>query len=172
MALPLRAVLRSDQPGGSFALGELIDEYGEEIYLDLKEFWGLDLVSFIAGEVFSSITIIFAMLRNLPEGSRYYAAVTVDREENPPEVTDKPKPDPRMEAIMDHRVWTLDRRLVAMEINAINLNTAISGTWGPDGPPKFEQIGPSAWTEGAIKPAEQEYEDNFDFFRKNGFPLG
>lgn len=113
------------------------------------------------------------MLRNLPEGSRYYAAVVVDREESGDE--EPHELDPRHEAITDHRVWTLDRRLQAIAINAINMNTAVSGHWGEDGPPDFETIGPSSWREeakAAQKKPEQEFTDNFDFFRKMGFPLG
>lgn len=129
----------------------------------------MDLVSFIAGEVFSSIPLILAMLRNLPEGSRYYAAIAVDREDD----EENKELDPRTEALLDHRVWTLDRRLKAMAINAINLNTAVSGHWGEDGPPDMETIGPASWRKtDKKKPAEQEFKDNFDFFRKMGFPLG
>lgn len=110
------------------------------------------------------------MLRNLPEGSRYYAAVAVDRESE--QSAESAPADPRTESIMDHRVWTVDRRLQAMEINAINLNTAVSGTW-QDGPPDFETIGPASWRpDGPKKKTEQEFTDNFDFFRKMGFPLG
>lgn len=110
------------------------------------------------------------MLKNLPEGSRYYAAMAVDREDR-----DDIELDPRKEAILDHRIWTLDRRLRAMAINAINMNTAVSGHWGEDGPPDFETIGPSSWRKeasAAKKKPEPEFKDNFDFFRKMGFPLG
>lgn len=111
------------------------------------------------------------MLRHLPEGSRYYAAVAVDHKNDPPAES-----DPRAEAIMDHRVWTMDRRLQAMQINAINFNTAATGMWSKDAPPPdFETIGPASWNrkEGEPTPkAEQEFTDNFDFFRKMGFPLG
>lgn len=110
------------------------------------------------------------MLKNLPEGSRYYAAVVVDREAAGE--TEDIEIDPRRESLMDHRVWTLDRRLRAMQINAINMNTVVSGHWGEDGPPDFETIGPSAWRVEAKKKPEQEFKDNFDFFRKMGFPLG
>lgn len=108
------------------------------------------------------------MLRNLPEGSRYYAALAVDNQtEDAPESDER---DPRTEEVMDHRVWTIDRRLVAMLINAVNLNTAVSGHW--EKPPDFETIGPASWSPTAAKkPAEQEFADNFDFFRKMGFPL-
>ena len=109
------------------------------------------------------------MLRNLPEGSRYYAAMAVD---NPRDESEQSaEADPRTEAIMDHRVWTMDRRLQAMVIIALNLNTAISGHW--DKPPDFETIGPASWRPDApAKKPAQEFADNFDFFRKMGFPLG
>ena len=109
------------------------------------------------------------MLRNLPEGSRYYAAMAVD---HPSDESESAEADPRQEAIMDHRVWTLDRRLQAMVINALNLNTAVSGHW--DKPPDFETIGPASWRDDprAKKKSAQEFTDNFDFFRKMGFPLG
>lgn len=107
------------------------------------------------------------MLRNLPEGSRYYAAMAVDNKNDAPESDER---DPRLEEVMDHRVWTLDRRLVAMLINAVNLNTTVSGHW--EKPPDFETIGPASWSEDVQKPSEQEFTDNFDFFRKMGFPLG
>jgi len=68
-------------------------------------------------------------------------------------------------------MWTLSNRLRAMQINAINLNVAASGNWGKDGPPDFPTIGPAGWQQ---PPAEQkpEYTDNFDFFRKMGWPSG
>lgn len=113
------------------------------------------------------------MLRNLPEGSRYYAAMAVDHQDDGSEQS--AERDPRTEAIMDHRVWTIDRRLQAMAINAINFNTAATGMWSKDAPPPdFDTIGPASWNrkEGPAAKAEQEFTDNFDFFRKMGFPLG
>ena len=109
------------------------------------------------------------MLRNLPEGSRYYAVMAVDRKDDQP--AEARESDPRTEEIMDHRVWTMDRRLVAMLINAVNLNTTVSGHMDKS---PFETIGPSSWSEDEPKKpaAEQEFTDNFDFFRKMGFPLG
>lgn len=110
------------------------------------------------------------MMRNLPEGSRYYAAMAVDHKHGAPSTEER---DPRTEEIMEHRVWSIDRRLAAMQINAINLNTAVSGHW--DKPPDFQTVGPASWQEDDTpqepKPA-QEFTDNFDFFKKMGFPLG
>jgi hypothetical protein len=173
VAVHLPGVLRKDRPGGSRALGELIEEYGEEIYLDLKEYWDFDLVSFIAGEVFSSIRVISSLIRNLPEGSRFRAVTAVDY---PEASEDRPESDPRAEAIADRRSWTLDRRLVAMEINAINLNTAATGQW-KGSPPDFPTVGPAEWQSPADKRGsktgpEPAYTDNFDFFKKMGWPSG
>jgi hypothetical protein len=57
-----------------------------------------------------------------------------------------------------------------MEINAINLNTAATGHW-KDGPPDFPTIGPADWQGPPAKPAPV-YKDNFDLFRKMGWPSG
>jgi hypothetical protein len=172
VAVHLPGILRGDGPGGSWALGRLIEEYGEEILLDLREYWDFDLVGYIAGEVFSSIRIISSLIRNLPEGSRFLAAVAVDR----PEISgDGPEPDPRIEAINDRRTWTLDRRLQAMAVNAVNTHTALSIQW-KDKPPDFPVIGPAEWQpndrSGASAKPEPVYTDNFDFFRKMGWPSG
>lgn len=109
--------------------------------------------------------MISSLIRNLPEGSRFRAAVAYD---HPDESEDLPQADPRAEAIADRRSWTLARRLQAMEINAINTNTAVTGNW-KDKPPEFPTIGPAEWLG---PPAKQEpvYTDNFDFFRKMGWP--
>ena len=108
------------------------------------------------------------MIRNLPEGSRYVAAVTVDRAD---EQESDIEPDPRMEALMDNRVWTIDRRLKAMQINAIYSQVAVSGTWGKDGPPDFPVVGPSVWRDASPKKSK-ELKDNFDVLRKMGWPGG
>lgn len=138
--------------------------------MDLKEYWNFDLVSFIAGEVFSSITLIFAMIRNLPEGSRFVASMTVDNLDKNGEA--QRLTDPRTEAVMDHRVWTIDRRLQAMAVNAIYTNTAVSGQW-KDKLPEFPIIGPADWQGPPAEPrTEPVYTDNFDLFRKMGWPVG
>lgn len=91
--------------------------------------------------------------------------------DHPEASEDLPEPDPRVEAINDRRVWTLDRRLAAMGINAIQTHTALSVQW-KDGPPEFPIIGPADWQSPAEKPKEAErvYTDNFDFFRQMGWP--
>ena len=105
------------------------------------------------------------MLRNLPEGSRFVAAMTVDTPDAP-----APLVDPRTEALMDHRVWTLDRRLTAMQINAIYSQIAVSGHWGKDGPPDFPIVGPQDWQ--AETKESKEPKDNFDVLKRMGWPGG
>lgn len=107
------------------------------------------------------------MIRNLPEGSRFNAARLADADDAP---SDEHELDPRTEALADNRVWTLDRRLKAMQINAIYTQIAVSGHWGKDGPPAFPTIGPSAWREESTK--SKEPKDNFDVLRKMGWPGG
>jgi len=109
------------------------------------------------------------MLRNLPEGSRFAAVMAVDAvNQDAPERT----PDPRMEAVMDHRAWTIDRRMKAMEINAIYSLIAVSGEWGKKGPPTFPTIGPAAWQPDSKPKKSDEPKDNFDVLRKMGWPGG
>lgn len=107
------------------------------------------------------------MIRNLPEGSRFVSAMEVDRDK---ENDTTPPTDPRTEAVMDQRVWTLDRRLTAMTINAIYSQIAVSGHWGKDGPPDFPTVGPAEWR--AESKQSKEPKDNFDVLRKMGWPGG
>lgn len=167
-------MVRGDGRGGSYALGELIDEYGEEIYFDLKEFWGLDLVAFIAGEVHSTPALILAMLRQLPEHSRFAAAIKADR----PELLEPPAKgvDKRTKSIMDTRMWNTDRRLMATLINSVYMNTLVSGQWPPDKAPKLPTVGPLEWQPEEIakkKVSEQPpLENNYDVLRKMGWTGG
>jgi hypothetical protein len=113
--------------------------------------------------------LIFVMIRNLPEGSRFVAAMEVDRDKENDD--DTPLTDPRTEAVMDKRVWTLDRRLNAMQINAIYSHIAVSGNWGKAGPPDFGIIGPADWRDaGSAK--SKEPKDNFDVLKRMGWPGG
>jgi len=108
------------------------------------------------------------MLRNLPEGSRYIAAQVADHD--PDAETDEEERDPRDEAVMDHRVWTLDRRLRAMEINALYTLISVSADWKDGKGPDFPTIGPASWQEPTNQ--SNELKDNFDVLRKMGWPGG
>jgi hypothetical protein len=115
--------------------------------------------------------LIFAMIRNLPEGSRFVAARTVDTDDTQPDEDTSHLTDPRTEAVMDQRVWTLDRRLKAMQINAIYSQIAVSGQWGKAGPPDFPTVGPMDWRDaGSTK--SKEPKDNFDVLKRMGWPGG
>jgi hypothetical protein len=112
------------------------------------------------------------MIRNLPEGSRFTAAMTVDRADEVEDLAAEvlQDPDPRREAVMDHRAWTMDRRLMATAINAIYSQIHVSGNWGKEGPPDFPVIGPAAWQPNSKQSSEPK--DNFDVLRKMGWPGG
>jgi hypothetical protein len=111
------------------------------------------------------------MLRNLPEGSRFAAAMAADQPDD--DDTPKTEPDPRTERVMDSRAWTLDRRLKAMEINALYSLIAVSGEWGKKGPPTFPTIGPAAWqADDKPKKSRSEPTDLFDVLKRMGWPGG
>jgi hypothetical protein len=84
------------------------------------------------------------MMRHLPEGSRYVAIMSApmdDDEAKRPE----PEIDPELEAAMARRYWTQDRKLTAMQINAVRDLTLVSGNWEKGKEPKFPVIGPPEW---------------------------
>lgn len=111
------------------------------------------------------------MIRNLPEGSRFVAARTVDAaDEETDEAVTPLLDDPRIEAVMDQRTWTIERRLQAMAINAIYTQIAASGNWGKDGPPDFPIVGPQEWRAESKKPDEPK--TNWDVLKKMGWPGG
>ena len=128
----------------------MLDEWGEELWLDLKHTYGFDLVSFLAGGVAGSPRLILAMIRNLPEGTRYVAALASAREESGEyELTESEQvsqPDP----IEEHMTWTNDRVLMAQLINSVNMLVRYSIQW--EKPPQIPLVGPAAWREGAKKP--------------------
>jgi hypothetical protein len=113
--------------------------------------------------------IILAMLRNLPEGSRFTAAMAVDRAEESDDAGDFFDADPRREAVADHRTWTLDRRLQATQINATYSLIRVSAEWGKEGPPDFPVIGPASWQP---EKKSSEPENLFDVLKQMGWPGG
>jgi hypothetical protein len=151
LVLPLRSVPGEDARGGSLALAVELDAYGEEIWLDLKEFWNFDLVEFIGGRCYGSVALIFAMMRQLPEGSRYVAIMSAPMDD------DKaiPEPDPEMVALIESRYWTRDRKLMATQINAIRDLTLVTGSWQKGKEPKFPVIGPPEWRGEDLAKKEQ-----------------
>lgn len=120
----------------------MLDEYGEELYLDLKEYWGFDLASYLGGEVFSSLGLIHSMIRSLPEGSRYVAVRSGDVDAMSEDI----KLTVSEQRQLDAQLWNFDRKLIAMAINAIGTNTILTGgPWKDNKPPEFPTVGPIEW---------------------------
>lgn len=149
-----------------------MDEYGDELYLDLKQFWGFDLASFLGGEVLSSCRLIFTMIRGLPEGSRYAALRAKDVDAGGKDI----KLTAEEERFLDAQTWTFDRRLWAMITNAINQNTiATGGPWKDGKAPEFQIVGPVSWDPKRKKrlDAKERVEsgnwDNWDVARALGW---
>ena len=83
------------------------------------------------------------MMRHLPEGSRYVAIMSAPMDDDKQQP--KPEIDPAVEAAMERRLWTTDRKLKAQEINAIRDLTLVTGNWQKGKEPKFPIIGPPEW---------------------------
>lgn len=108
--------------------------------------------------------MVFAMIRQLPEGSRFSAAMSYDRskEIKQIEISDRDK------AIADIRTWTLDRELMAMVINAINTNTVLPHQWEKGKEPQFPIVGPDSWQ--PKQKAPEEPQDLSDVLKRMGWP--
>jgi hypothetical protein len=127
-----------------------LDRFAEEIYIDLIEYFDFNLVDFIRGDVASSPRLVLTMLRNLPEGSRYVAAIT-----SAPEVADATPQGIPAEAdpVLEARTWTQDRQLMAQLINSVNVLVRHTISWEQGKAPKLPLVGPAAWR-GEGKPAK------------------
>lgn len=105
--------------------------------------FGFDLVKFLACEQPGSPRSIAAMLRNLPEGATFVAAMSA------PGVVDtnaiESEPDPEREAFADRKFWTPERQLQAQLINAIQTLTRLTVKWEKNKAPEFPVVGPLAW---------------------------
>lgn len=153
MAGSVPGVRTGHSGGGSLALAEILDSHGEELYIDLKREYSLDLVEFLRGEVATSPRLILAMVRNLPEGTNYVAIqaarLTREREQFSPDDTEPIPVDP----VQEFKQWTEDRRLMAQLINSVNQLVRHTVQW--QSPPQIPLVGPSSWRgEGKSKPAK------------------
>lgn len=146
MAGPFHRVPGDYAGGGSLALIRLLDEYGEEIYVDLLEHYRLNIVEFLAGTVQITPRLILTLLRNLPEGSRYAAAVTSAPEAAA--VHQKRAEEAEADPVLDARTWNFDRLLMAQLINSINALVRHTIPWPKDGAPELPLVGPSSWRQG------------------------
>lgn len=106
------------------------------------------------------------MIRQLPEGSRFGAAMAYDRRDEIEEI----KISDRDRAVADLRVWTLERKLQAMVVNSINNSTVLSNQWEKGKEPKFPVVGPDSWQPKESAPEEPK--NNFDVLKRMGWPGG
>lgn len=113
------------------------------------------------------------MIRDLPEGSRYVAVRAHDVDQMSEDI----KLTTAEERRLDARLWTFDRKLLAMQINAVNNNTAITGgPWKGDKGPEFAIVGPAEWDPKRMQKlkAREKYEtgnwDLWDVARAMGIP--
>jgi len=136
-----KRVHAGDTAGGSIALADLLDEYGEALYVDLLKHYGFDLAAFLAGGVASSPRLILTLIQHLPEGSHYVALLQSAPVKESHEVSKEPEIDPLHEQLM----WTQDRMLMAQLINSVNMLVRHSIQWQEGKAPKLPVIGPAAW---------------------------
>lgn len=105
----------ADAGGGSYALCDLIDKYGEALYRDLIFFYGVDLMDTING-CGTAPFLVLGLIRGLPDTSMCHAR----------------------EAGGDWNLgWGVDRHIMAQIYDALNFNTAATGNWKKK-PPKFK----------------------------------
>lgn len=111
------------------------------------EHYRLNLSEVLAGTVPSSPRLILTLLRNLPEGSRYAAAVASAPEAaavHKKRAAQAAEADPTL----DQRTWTFDRMLMAQLINSINALVRHTIPWPQDKTPDLPLVGPASWREG------------------------
>ena len=105
----------SDAGGGSSALGELIEKYGDALYRDLLFFYGVDLTDTVNGYG-TAPSLVLGLIRGLPDTSMCHAR----------------------EAGGDWNLgWGVERHMLAQIYDALNFNTAATGQCRKK-PPKFK----------------------------------
>lgn len=82
------------------------------------------------------------MLRHLPEGSRYVAALTSAPEAAGETLDEAPT---EIDPVAETRTWTTDRQMMAQLINSVNTLVRHSIPWEQGKAPKLPLVGPAAW---------------------------
>lgn len=103
-------------------------------------------MDFLAGTVATTPRLILTLLRNLPEGTRYVAAVASAPEAAA--VHAKRAKAAEVDPTLDSRTWTFDRLLMAQLINSINALVRHTIPWPKDGAPELPLVGPNSWRQG------------------------
>ena len=131
---------RGDSGGGSLSLAEALEEHCEAVYLDLLEYYDFDLVAWMAGEKRGRPSVILAMLRDLPEGSRLQAVTYGQRDA--PEGDDSESVD----WYIERRRWGLpERQLMAAQLNMLGELRKYVPSWKDNKGPDWEPVGPPEW---------------------------
>lgn len=136
--------------GGSLDLADLLDKHGEDLFIDLLKVYQFNLVAFLRGEAAGSPRLILTMIRHLPEGTNYVAAL-----QSAPAV-ELPEPpiakEPTIDPVAENLMWTQDRLLMAQLINSVNMLVRHSIQWQDGKAPKLPVIGPAEWRGEGDKP--------------------
>lgn len=101
-------------------------------------------MAFLRGDVASSPRLILTMIRHLPEGSNYVAALQSAPVEELQELLQTDVPD-EIDQVQEHKTWTMDKLLMAQLINSVNMLVRHSIQWQDGKAPDLPLIGPAAW---------------------------
>lgn len=100
-------------------------------------------MGFLRGDVAGSPRLILTMIRHLPEGSNYVAAL---QSAPAAELEEQPGDEPaEVDPVQEHKLWTMDRLLTAQLINSVNMLVRYSIEWKDGKPPDLPIIGPAMW---------------------------
>lgn len=131
----------------------MIDQYGSELYVDLKVHFQVDLAQVIAGGVPMSPRLLLEMIHRLPEGS-HYVAILSSAPVGEGDVRNSDVPA-EIDPVAEHLLWTEDRRLMAQLVNGVNMLVRHTIQWEPGKAPQVPLVGPAAWRgEGEKKPSK------------------
>lgn len=121
----------------------MLEGYGEEIFVDLLKHYSFNIAEFLSGGVASNPRLILTMIRHLPEGSNYVAALqsapVVEIEQ--PTIDEPVEIDP----VEENKMWVMDRLLMAQLINSVNMLVRYVPQWGEGQAPDLPIIGPAKW---------------------------
>lgn len=129
---------RGDSGGGSLSLAEALEEHCEAVYLDLREYKQFDLAKWMAGEERATPSMVLAMLRDLPPGSRLQALTYGQRE--------TPEPGSDIDWYLERRQWSdPDRQLMAAQLNTLSNLLRFVPQWKEGKAPEIDVVGPPEW---------------------------
>ncbi len=97
-------MVEGHQSGGSFALGELIDEHGAALYRDFLLYYHIDLSEALRKGSRYAPRLLLSLIERLPEGSEFVAEQLGGRE---------------------HRDWDQTNHLLAAIYNAVVSDTLV-----------------------------------------------